>query len=88
MNISCDLDKHYLKKSKDTSNRRNSLPEYTAFEQKKGKNYNAFNTKTKKTIKLLSKSNDGMIECITYLYVCTTLAFILRYLANNYRNFR
>ncbi|XP_043676111.1 polynucleotide 5'-hydroxyl-kinase NOL9 isoform X2 [Vespula pensylvanica] len=60
MNISCHLDS--LKKSKDTSNRRNSLPEYTAFEQKKGKNYNAFNTKTKKTIKLLSKSNDGMIE--------------------------
>ncbi|KAF7391609.1 hypothetical protein HZH68_011152 [Vespula germanica] len=62
MNISCDLDKHCLKKSKDTSNRRNSLPEYTAFEQKKGKNYNTFNTKTKKTIKLLSKSNDGLIE--------------------------
>ncbi|KAF7388933.1 hypothetical protein HZH66_010070 [Vespula vulgaris] len=62
MDISCDLDKHYLKKSKDTSNRRNSLPEYTAFEQKKGKNYNAFNTKAKKTIKLLSKSNDGIIE--------------------------
>ncbi|XP_035721327.1 polynucleotide 5'-hydroxyl-kinase NOL9-like [Vespa mandarinia] len=67
MNISCDLDKHNLKKSyKDTSIRRNSLPECvassSAFEQKKNKNYDAFNKKAKKTIKMLSKNYDGMKE--------------------------